>query len=98
MYVRPKLTFVSFFMFFFAPSPNKYIGRNFELLIRLSENLLMLPSPEMLKIINMSVTNATKKIKAVNKDLSSYVLFLFDLEYEGLFSRLIPTVDQKIRL
>ena len=31
MYVRPKLTFVSFFMFFFAPSPNIHdgvVGRN----------------------------------------------------------------------
>ena len=26
MYVRPKLTFVSFFMFFFAPSPKHHLN------------------------------------------------------------------------
>ena len=33
-------------------------------MIRLTENLLILPSPEMLKIIKISVTKARKRIKA----------------------------------
>ena len=41
---------------------NRNIGRGpkFKLMIRLCENLLILPSPEMLNIIKMSVTKAAK--------------------------------------